>query len=114
MENVKRALAYCLAILTTALLSSGAAAHSERADASPLLGVWRGDVVRIHEGAIIGRNVLTLRIGSARVGSTFSGELPRAPACTAQFRISKRIIKPNSWIVGIPRAPSGDGRQCVL
>jgi hypothetical protein len=69
-------------------------------------------VVRVHEGAIIGRNVLTLRIGSARVGATFKAELPREPACTAQFRIAKRT--PTVWVAGVPRTPSGDGTDCVL
>ena len=64
---------------------------------SPLLGVWRGDVVRIYNGAIIRRNVLTLRIPSARVGSTFRGEIPSPPGCTATFRIAQRL--PAAWIV---------------
>lgn len=96
----------------SAVLTAGAAAYTDRAGASPVLGVWRGDVVRVHEGAIIGRNVLTLSIGSARVGATFAAELPLAPACTAQFRIAKRTA--TAWVVGIPRTPRGDGTLCVL
>ena len=69
--------------------------------------------MRIHDGAIIGRNVITLRIGSARVGATFKAELTRSPACTAGFRISKRIT-PTVWIAGIPRIPAGDAYACAL
>ena len=58
-------------------------------------------------------SALTLRIGSARVGATFNAELPLAPACTAQFRISKRLT-PKTWVVGIPRTLGGDRTQCVL
>jgi hypothetical protein len=90
----------------------GASARTDRPEASPLVGVWKGDVVRVHQRAIIGRNVLTLRIGSARVGATFGAELPRAPACTARFRIAERTRI--AWIAGIPRTPSGEGTQCVL
>lgn len=77
------------------------------------MGVWKGDVVRVHEGAIIGRNALTLTVGSVRVGSTFKAELPRAPACTAPIsRVAGRT--PTGWVAGIPRIPAGDGAQCVL
>lgn len=104
----------CLAAAgVAAFLAVGTDARSEAAAASPLVGVWKGDIVRIHNGAIIGRNVLTLRIGSARVGVTFKGELQRPPACTAQFRISKRIAA-RTWGVGLPRTPAGDGVNCVL
>ena len=111
-SSEKRGLAYSIALLSAAVLAAGASAQADRVGASPVLGVWKGDVVRVHEGAIIGRNVLTLRIGSARVGSTFIGELPRAPACAARFRIARRTS--TAWIVGIPRTPSGEGTQCVL
>jgi hypothetical protein len=70
-------------------------------------------VLRIHNGAIIGRNVLTARIRSARVGAIFTGTLSRSPACSAQFRIAKRLA-PKTWVVGIPRTPEGDGANCVL
>jgi len=110
---MKRCRAYCLAVVSAAVLTAGAAAHTDRAGASPVLGVWKGDVVRIHEGAIIGRNILTLRIGSARVGATFKAELPRSPKCTARFRISKRLT-PTAWVAGIPRSPAGKGAACVL
>jgi hypothetical protein len=113
MEAMRPSFLLLPALIAT--LFAAAPVQATPAGASPLLGVWRGDVVRVHEGAIIGRNVLTLRIGSARVGSTFAAELPRSPACTARFRISKRLtIPPRVWVAGIPRSPSGDGRQCVL
>ena len=110
---MKRRVACCVAVVTALFLAAGAAAHSVRPGISPLLGAWRGDIVRIHNGAIIGRNVLTLRIGSARVGSMFKGELPRPPACTAQFRIAKRTDA-KTWVVGLPRTLAGDGANCAL
>jgi hypothetical protein len=108
----KHGLAWCLALASAAVLGTGASAAPDRNGVSPLLGVWKGDVVRVDEGTIIGRNVLTLRIGSARVGATFKAELPREPACTAQFKISKRT--PTAWLAGIPRTPSGEGTNCGL
>lgn len=88
---MKRVLACCLAFASAAAVSAGAEASTDRANVSPLLGVWKGDVVRVNDGAVIGRNVLTIRIGSARVGAMFKGELPRSPACTAEFRITKKV-----------------------
>ena len=110
---MRRGLAGCLAVAASAVVTAGAAAHTDRAGVPPLRGVWKGDVVRIHEGAIIGRNVLTLKIWSARVGATFKAELPRSPACTARFRITKRLA-PTAWVAGIPRSPAGNGGACVL
>jgi len=60
----------------------------------------------------MGRNVMTTRIGSARIGATFTAELRRAPACTAQFRIARRTSA--AWTLGIPRNPAGDGATCVF
>ena len=53
-------------------------------------------------------------VGAAVIcAGAFNAELPLAPACTAQFRISKRLT-PKTWVVGIPRTLGGEGTQCVL
>jgi hypothetical protein len=106
-------LCWVAVVAAASFLGAETAGRSQSAAVSPLVGVWRGDVVRVYNRAVIGRNVLRVAVGSARVGSTFRGELLLPPTCTAQFRIAKRTA-PRTWVVGIPRIPSGGGAQCVL